>query len=98
MNTATHTPTPWVYWRSEPTLWTVGYWDGEEQHTDSDHDSAEKAAARVHYLNGGNPAHDELMALAQYIEKLSSSPLQRDYVQPQVVQMARAALAKAGAS
>jgi hypothetical protein len=35
-------------------LWTVGYYDpaGKFQ-PESDHDSAEKAAARCHYLNGG---------------------------------------------
>jgi len=45
----------WVYKRSEGNhLWTVGFytpaggWESE-----SDHPSKEKAAARVHYLNGG---------------------------------------------
>lgn len=39
-------------------LWTVGHYhpaDGRFE-PESDHDSPEKAAARVHYLNGGrNP-------------------------------------------
>ena len=44
----------WVYWQSEPGLWTVGYYkpDGTRE-LESDHDSADKAAARVNYLNGG---------------------------------------------
>ena len=44
----------WVYVRSEPGLWTVGFYapDGK-WHPDSDHDSMADAAARVQYLNGG---------------------------------------------
>jgi len=45
----------WVYilCKSEP-LYTVGFYapDGT-WHTDSDHDTKEGAAARVHWLNGG---------------------------------------------
>jgi hypothetical protein len=46
--------TTWVYQRSEPGLWTVGYYDpsGEWQ-PESDHNSSEDAAKRVHWLNGG---------------------------------------------
>lgn len=45
----------WVYWKSEPQLWTVGYYTpAGECVTESDHGSAEEAAARVHYLNGGD--------------------------------------------
>lgn len=46
--------TVWVYIRSEPGLWTVGFYapDGEF-HTDSDHNDRDQAADRVHYLNGG---------------------------------------------
>ena len=45
----------WVYILSEPGVYTVGFYDptGKWQ-PDSDHGSQEKAAARVHYLNGGN--------------------------------------------
>ena len=45
----------WVYWKSESSLWTVGYYapDGQRE-TESDHTSPEEAAARVHYLNGGS--------------------------------------------
>lgn len=44
----------YVYIRSEPGLWTVGFYDpaGKWQ-AESDHDRSDGAAARVHYLNGG---------------------------------------------
>ncbi len=46
----------YVYIRSESTLWTVGFYgpDGGWQ-PESDHESREEAAERVHYLNGGHP-------------------------------------------
>lgn len=45
--------TTWVYIKTEPGLWTVGFYapDGEF-HSDSDHNSKEEAGERVHYLNG----------------------------------------------
>lgn len=44
----------WIYWRSEPGLWTVGYYTPQgERVPESDHESTEEAAKRVHYLNGG---------------------------------------------
>jgi len=44
----------WVYQRTEPGLYTVGYYDpsGKWQ-PESDHDNAEDAAKRVRFLNGG---------------------------------------------
>lgn len=43
----------YVYIRSEPHLFTVGFYDPSGKwHADSDHDSRESAAARVAYLNG----------------------------------------------
>jgi hypothetical protein len=48
----------WVFQqteRGEHPLWTVGYYEPKgEWVPESDHESADKAAARVHYLNGGN--------------------------------------------
>lgn len=44
----------YIYIKSEAAMWTVGFYDpaGKWQ-PESDHSSAEAAAARVHYLNGG---------------------------------------------
>lgn len=44
----------WVYVRSEPQLWTVGFYDpaGNWQ-PDSDWSTPQEAAERVHWLNGG---------------------------------------------
>ena len=46
-----------VYIKSEPTLWTVGHYrpDGGWE-PESDHGTAEEAAARVSYLNGDQTA------------------------------------------
>ena len=47
--------TRYVYIKSEPGLWTVGFYDPSGKwHAESDHESSEAAANRVHYLNGGN--------------------------------------------
>ena len=44
----------YVYLLSEPGLYTVGFYDPSGKwHSDSDHNSKELAAERVHYLNGG---------------------------------------------
>jgi hypothetical protein len=45
--------TMYVYIKSEPGLWTVGFYrpDGKWE-AESDHDTSESAAERVHYLNG----------------------------------------------
>ena len=43
----------YVYIRSEQCLWTVGFYDPNGKWiSESDHDSPESAAERVHYLNG----------------------------------------------
>lgn len=45
----------YVYIQSEKRLWTVGFYDPKgEWHSESDWDSTDEAAKRVHYLNGGN--------------------------------------------
>lgn len=44
----------WIYKRTEPELWTVGFYSPSgEWHPESDHPSSDSAAERVHYLNGG---------------------------------------------
>ncbi len=49
----------WVYIKSEPGLWTVGFYDpaGNWQ-SDSDHNDREQAAGRVAYLNGSGNLDD----------------------------------------
>lgn len=55
----------YVYIRSEPQLFTVGFYTPKgEWVPDSDHDSKEEAAKRVHYLNGGN---DKVEALEKQL-------------------------------
>ena len=47
----------WIYWQStwSPDLWIVGYYDPNgDLSPESEHDNADKAAQRVHYLNGGS--------------------------------------------
>ncbi|MCA9244460.1 MAG: hypothetical protein KDA32_10925 [Phycisphaerales bacterium] len=44
----------WVYVNSEPGLWTVGHYTPSGAWVpESDHESKDAAAERVHYLNGG---------------------------------------------
>lgn len=62
----------YVYVRSEPGLWTVGFYDPDGKwHPDSDYNSTEEAAKRVNWLNGGNLARelDILCARVQGLEK-----------------------------
>lgn len=50
----------YVYRRSEPGLWTVGFYDPDGKfQTDSDHGVREEAAARVAFLNGGGVGRSE---------------------------------------
>jgi hypothetical protein len=44
----------WVYQKSEPGLWTVGFYSPDGKwHTDDDFPTRIEARARVSYLNGG---------------------------------------------
>jgi hypothetical protein len=44
----------WVYIASEPGLWTVGHYNPRGEFiAESDHDTPDKAAERVAWLNGG---------------------------------------------
>jgi hypothetical protein len=50
----------WVYKKTEPQLWTVGFYDPKsEWYPESDHRSEKEAAERVHWLNGGSKRKDE---------------------------------------
>lgn len=45
----------YVYIQSEPSLWTCGLYDPKGKwQSESDHDTKEQAAERVHWLNGGH--------------------------------------------
>jgi hypothetical protein len=45
----------YVYLKSEPQLWTVGFYDPSGKwHSESDHNTKEEAANRVAFLNGKN--------------------------------------------
>lgn len=45
----------WGYFKTGKSTWTVGFYSPSGiWHNESDWDDKEMAAARVHYLNGGN--------------------------------------------
>lgn len=112
MNT-THTPTPWtsgfgstregsyadIYTLPSAAIRAQGVRSVAiaKCHVHADKSDLESQIANAAFIVRACNAHDDLVALAQRIEKLSSSPLQRDYVPAEIQQMARAALAKAGA-
>jgi hypothetical protein len=49
--------TAYVFIRTQPGVWTVGFYDPHGRwRPEGDHDSPDKAAARVAYLNGGGHA------------------------------------------
>lgn len=55
----------WIYIRSEPGLYTVGFFEpGGKWHAESDFNDQGEAAARVHYLNGGSAAPAPALLLA----------------------------------
>ena len=62
----------YVYIRSEPGLYTVGFYKPDGAwNPESDHNNTAEAAKRVHYLNGGN---DTLIKdLKKGIDKLIDS-------------------------
>lgn len=50
----------YVYIRSERDLYTVGFFrPNGEWEAESDHETKDQAATRVHYLNGGQPQTEE---------------------------------------
>lgn len=57
----------YVYIKSEPQLYTVGFYDPAGQwHAESDWPSAVQASERVHWLNGGASKDEIDPALAEY--------------------------------
>jgi len=71
-----HNPTQYVYRRTEPQLFTVGFYDPEGKwHTDSDHDDREQARLTVNYLNGGTGIHDiprKIASLHRRLEQIEA--------------------------
>ncbi len=63
----------YVYIRSEPMLWTVGFYDPDGKwHSDSDYNDREQAAERVAWLNGsGKPEYNVTV-----VPKLWNIPLE----------------------
>lgn len=53
-------------------LWTVGHGEGDSWFPESDHDSPEEAAARVHWLNGGTDSCDCAQRLAEHTEQIEA--------------------------
>lgn len=62
----------YVYQKTERNLWTVGYYTPLPATwvSESDHDSPEKAAARVRFLNGGNTGSQIVAQLLEALEGL----------------------------
>ncbi len=84
--------TAWIYIRSEPQLWTVGFYrpDGTFE-PDKDFPSADEAAKRVHWLNGGKNAELTDHTLEKYIEVILAALsvlLKRSYRPQDQVRMA----------
>lgn len=66
----------WVYIQTEPQLWTTGHYDPSGKwHSDSDYDSQDEAAARCHWLNGGEEERVEVVLdrsdMRQILERLA---------------------------
>lgn len=62
-----------VYERTEPKLWTVGFYDPQGKwHTDNDYGDPESAATRVHWLNGGQSKNVISDDLAEELAEISS--------------------------
>ena len=61
----------YVYIQSESNLWTVGYYDNNnEWHPESDHNVQEEAAQRVAYLNGN--CSKKINELQEQIDELET--------------------------
>jgi hypothetical protein len=61
----------YVYIQSERELWTVGFYDPHGfWRPESDWESAQEAASRVHYLNGGRSAEDQKAANSDTLYRL----------------------------
>ncbi len=58
----------YVYIKSEPELWTVGFYEPDGRwNPESDYSKSEAAAARVNFLNGGG--NESLEARVEKLER-----------------------------
>jgi len=60
----------YTYIRTEPGLWTVGFYREGDFESESDHGSTAEAAERCHYLNGGCSAEDEDQAIVELRQEI----------------------------
>ena len=72
----------YVYIRSEPSLWTVGFYEPDGKwNPESDHGSKDAAAERVNYLNGGSDSaaikdlREKVAKLQAEIRYIGSNPI-----------------------
>ena len=64
----------YVYIRSEPQLWTVGFYTPEgEWIAESDYECRDDAAERVHWLNGGGKHRDIMKDFFMNLNGMSST-------------------------
>lgn len=86
----------WIYIKSEPTLWTVGYYrpDGKWE-SESDHDSPVAAASRVHYLRGGGNKDDIVSDLLAALKAMVAASQNSNRGLADARELADAAIAKA---
>lgn len=84
-----------TYIQSEPGLWTVGHYDPQGKwQPESDHGSTDAAAARVHFLNGGNPG---LLPIVKAAREVLATAICKDHMRQASARMAlRDALRAAG--
>ena len=61
----------YIYQQFEPSLWTVGTFDGETWIPESDHFSQDEAADRVAFLNGSGAEKLIMEAIGRIEEKLN---------------------------
>ena len=64
----------YVYLRSEPQLWTVGFYtpDGKWV-SESDYECRDDAAERVHWLNGGGKPSDTIKDFLLDLSRMSGT-------------------------
>lgn len=58
--------------------WTVGFYSPDgKRHSESDHETQEKAAERVHYLNGGNETDNPYILHGKELERITLQRIRR---------------------